>query len=178
VVKNGALQDRTGRPAISTLLIPRVPRDAGVERRDLFNTSLPRDDSQFANDMIGVFTGFYQRSMVDAVALTGLLLPDVLVFQIGNPNGLGTFVTSGTGQGGMFAGTVFGNGRRLRDDVTDIEINIVTNGLITTDNVPDDNGTRITDGNMGTTAAFPYIGPANLPLNGPGTGPNSTPPQP
>ena len=47
-----------------------------------------------------------------------------------------------------------------------------TNGAIPSDNVPDDNGTRITDGNVGTTAAFPYIGPPSLPLNGPGTGPN------
>lgn len=43
----------------------------------------------------------------------------------------------------------------------DIELALLTNGTpnpITTDNVADDNGSRITDGTNGTTAAFPYLG--------------------
>jgi hypothetical protein len=171
----GTQADRMGRPAINTALIPPVPRNssAQTERRNAFNAGHPRNDRRdFSGNMKTVFQTFYGRTPADATALTNLLLPDMILFQVGNPNGFGTFVTSGTGQGGFFAGTVLGNGRRLRDDVIDIELNIITNGGITTDNVPDDNGTRITDGNMGTTAAFPYIGAANLPLNGPGTGPN------
>ena len=171
----GTQVDRMGRPAINTALIPPVPRNVqpANERRNAFNAGHPRNDRRdFAGNMKTVLQTFYGRTAADATAVTNLLLPDMLVFQVGNPNGFGRFVTSGTGQGGVFAGTVLGNGRRLRDDVIDIELNVLTNGAITTDNVPDDNGTRITDGNMGTTAAFPYIGPANLPLNGPGTGPN------
>jgi streptogramin lyase len=175
LANDGPQVDRVGRPLIDTLLIPPVPRNDPTpgERRDDFAQGDPADDrANFKADVAGVLTDFYGRTLADANAIADLLLPDMLVYQIGNPNGFGTFVTSGTGQGGFFAGTVLGNGRRLRDDVFDTEINIFTNGAITTDNVPDDNGTRITDGNMGTTAAFPYIGPANLPLNGPGTGPN------
>jgi hypothetical protein len=60
-------------------------------------------------------------------------------------------------------GTLFGNGRRLRDDTTDVFMNIITNGAETTDNVADDNAMRITDGNAGTIAAFPYMGAPNVP---------------
>lgn len=173
--KNNVQVDRMGRPGINTALIPPLPRNVtpANERRNAFNAGLPRNDRRdFAANMQSVFQTFYGRTAADATALTNVLLPDLLIFQIGNPNGFGTFLTSGTGQGGFFAGTVLGNGRRLRDDVIDVELNVITNGAITSDNVPDDNGTRITDGNMGTTAAFPYIGAANLPLNGAGTGPN------
>ena len=44
---------------------------------------------------------------------------------------------------------------------------LLTNGKITTDNVDDDNGTRITDGAPGTTALFPYLGRPNNPPAGP-----------
>jgi hypothetical protein len=173
--KNGVQVDNMGRPAINTALIPPLPRNVmpANERRNAFNASLPRNHRRdFRADMVGVLQSFYGRTAADAGAIADLLLPDMVIFQVGNPNGFGTFLTSGTGQGGFFAGTVLGNGRRLRDDVIDFELSVLTNGGITTDNVPDDNGTRITDGNMGTVAAFPYVGPANLPLNGPGTGPN------
>jgi hypothetical protein len=89
-----------------------------------------------------------------AEAVANLLLPDVLKFQIGNPNGFGALVTQG-------ASLVVGNGRQLRDDTADTLLNFLTAGAIVTDNVSDDNGARITDGNAGTVAAFPYIGSAN-----------------
>src|SRR5207248_5155905 len=113
--------------------------------------------------MVSVLKGFYGRSDADANALASALLPDVLPFQIGNPAG---FTNEPTDK------TFKGNGRRLRDDVIDAELKLILNNPNATDNVDDDNGTKITDGNNGTVAAFPYIGPANLPLNGPGTGPN------
>jgi hypothetical protein len=169
---NGVQLDRMGRPAINTALIPPVPRGSSfpidgsvpnrVERRNAFNAGVPaRDRTNFKSDMVSVLQAFYGRTPADSNAISDLLLPDVLIFQIGNPNGFGTFVTSGTGQGSFFAGILLGNGRRLRDDVIDAEVTVLTNGAITTDNVADDNGTRITDGNSGTTAAFPYIGARN-----------------
>jgi hypothetical protein len=109
--------------------------------------------------MISVFKGFYGRDANTAQALTGLLLPDMVMFQVGNPNGFGTFIGPG--------GSILGNGRRLRDDVIDFELSVLTGGGITTDNVADDNGTRITDGQMGTVAAFPYIGAPNSPPGNP-----------
>jgi hypothetical protein len=92
------------------------------------------------------------------------------VFQVGNTSGYGAVVMDGTGA--PFPGSPLGNGRRLRDDTYDFSLNYISNTATPTDNVADDNGTKITDGNLGTVAAFPYIGAANLPLNGPGTGPN------
>jgi hypothetical protein len=162
-----------GRPAINTALIPPVPRNAVAnqgERRNLFNAGQPRNDVRdFKANMVGVLQNFFGRTPADANAITGLLLPDVIRFEIGNANGFGTFLASGT---------VLGNGRRLSDDVIDFEYTVLTNGAITTDNVGDDNGLRVTDGSvdpvsgMTRAIAFPYIGLPNMPLNGPGTGPN------
>lgn len=148
---NGQQIDRMGRPAVNTALIPPVPRGSnitnpGPDVRTAFNAGLPKNDLKaFGPYMLKVLsspTGLYKRTQNDAQGLVNFLLPDIL-----------TFDTSST------AG--FPNGRRLRDDVIDIELNLLTGGVITTDNVGDDNGTRITDGNMGTVAAFPYIGAAN-----------------
>ena len=43
----------------------------------------------------------------------------------------------------------------------------VSNGKVTTDNVDEDNGRRITDGTHGRPARFPYIGRPNTPPSGP-----------
>jgi len=62
--------------------------------------------------------------------------------------------------------------------VVDIMFNLLTNGAIPSDNVGDDNGLKVTDGSVDPVSgktraiAFPYAGLANLPFNGPGTGPN------
>lgn len=161
--------DRMGRPGINTALIPPVPRGAAFpiggtadrnrqERRNAFNAGHPRDDrTNFRDDMISVLTNFLGRTAGDAGAISDLLLPDILVYDITNTNGFGQFLT---GPGGE---TLLGNGRRLRDDVIDFELNVLTNGAVTTDNVDDDNGTRITN-------TFPYIGPRNAdPTGVPGT---------
>jgi hypothetical protein len=140
--------DRMGRPSISTALIPPVPRgssfpSAGPELRDAFNAGKPaRDVGKFSEPMIDVLTSFYGRTSADAATLTNFLLPDVLPYNPATASG-------------------FPNGRRLRDDVIDIELALLTNGALTTDNVGDDNGSRITDGGAATTAAFPYIGARN-----------------
>jgi hypothetical protein len=165
VLKKGIQVDRVGRPFTNLLLVPPLPRNADTkDLRKRFNRSQPQSDQRvFGPSGIEIFQNFFGRTGADATALTNILLPDILFFQIGNPNGLGTFV-SNPDQG---LGTVFGNGRRLRDDAFDILFNIYTNGAITSDNAPDDNAMRITDGNMGTTAAFPYLGPPNFFVTGP-----------
>jgi len=164
--RNGVQQDRTGRPAINTTLIPPVPRNnrARPERRNAFNLGSPRNDRRdFRSDMIFVLTNApYGRTVADATGLANFLLPDVMTFDTSV-----AFNPDPAGAGG------FPNGRRLRDDVIDIELNLLTNGAITTDNVADDNGDRITDGTRRPsgsvrTAAFPYLGAPNQPLNGPG----------
>jgi hypothetical protein len=173
---HGKQLDRMGRPAINTALIPPVPRGPNFpigatadlnrqERRNDFNAGRPAGDrADFTEDMVSVLRNFYGRTEADSRAISGLLLPDLVVFELGNSNGFGTFLTAG-------GNTYLGNGRRLRDDVIDVEVNVLTNGAITTDNVADDNGTKITDGNAGTVAAFPYIGARN-------TAPTPVPGQP
>ena len=166
VVVSGTQVDRIGRPLINKLLVPPIPRTpvnrTNPELRARFNRGRPAlDVAVFTEPISSVLQRFYGRTSSDATAISGLFLPDFMTFQLGNPNGFGTFVS---GSGGAF----LGNGRRLRDDVCDIQLMIFSNGAITTDNIADDNGTRITDGNMGTLAAFPYIGAANIP----GAGPN------
>ena len=162
--KAGAQLDRIGRPLVNTLLVPPVPRGPSIanpdpDRRDAFNAGNPSDDrDDFGEAMIGIYQDFFGRTFPDANALTNVFTPDVLAFQLGNPNGFGTFVTDGTGEP---SGTQLGNGRRLRDDTTDVLVNVHTNGFVTTDNVADDNGMRVTDGNVGTVAAFPYMGAPN-----------------
>ena len=111
------------------------------DRRDAFNVALPQNDrSAFRNDMIAVLIGtIYKRTNADASFLADALLPDGLMFQIGNPNGFGTTIGPGPGvfTGPFAGGQVLGNGRRLADDVVDIDINLLTSGVIPGDNVGD-----------------------------------------
>ena len=169
--RNGVQLDRTGRPAINTALIPPVPRNntSRGERRNAFNAGQPRNDKRdFRADMIAVLlAGPYSRPLngafpVSATSLADFLLPDILTFNTATP--FSQNAADGNG---------FPNGRRMRDDVIDIEFNLLTGGAITTDNVPDDNGDRLSDGTLrpdGTRrlVAFPYLGSPNLPLNSAG----------
>jgi hypothetical protein len=83
-------------------------------------------------------------------------------FESGNRGELDTLVSSP-------GGSVLENGRRLSDGVMDTLFNILTNGAISTDNLRDDNGLKITDGSVDPVSgqtraiAFPYIGIANNP---------------
>jgi hypothetical protein len=166
VTKNGVQVDRVGRPMTNLLLVPPLPRNADVtDLRKRLNRTQPTSDVRlFAAPAAEVLQDFFGRTEAAANEIANFFMPDVLFFQVGNPNGFGTFIA---GPPESELGTVFGNGRRLRDDVVDILLNIFTNGAIASDNVPDDNGTKITDGNMGTTAAFPYIGAVNQVPSGP-----------
>lgn len=182
----GTQVDRMGRPAINTALIPPVPRNRlpRGERRNAFNAGVPRNDKRdFNADMVFVLSdaqGIYKRTAADSAFLTKALLPDMLLLQLGNPGGFGTLIGPGPGlfTGPFAGGQVLGNGRRFSDDVIDTELNLLTNGAIPGDNVGDDNGLKVTDGSVDPVSgqtraiAFPYIGLANLPLNGPGSGPN------
>ncbi|HYV39419.1 MAG TPA: DUF4331 family protein [Gemmataceae bacterium] len=188
--KNGAQLSRMGRPLIEDALLPPQPRNnlSHGDRLSAFAASDPANDrlndpAGFRDDMISVLTnpqGLFKRSAADAGFLADALLPDLVMFQIGNPGGYGTLV-GGAGSPGIFGtgpfagGQVLGNGRQFRDDVVDIDFNLLTNGAIPSDNVGDDNGLRVTDGsidpisNTQRAIAFPYIGAANLPLYRPGT---------
>jgi hypothetical protein len=153
---NGVQNDRRGRPlTVELLLLPRPPGTGPYDPSAFVtNTQPSQDPSLFGTRARSVLTGFYRRDSGGADAVANFLLPDAMKFEVGNLNGYGTVVTQGSA-------LVLGNGRRLRDDTADSLLNFLTASGITTDNVPDDNGARITDGNAGTVAAFPYIGPPN-----------------
>ena len=118
----GEQVDRIGRPAINTVLI---------SDKDAFNAGQPVDDrANFGADVEAALTGL---GAADPAALTQVLLPDVLTVDFDQP-------------------TNFLNGRSLGDDVIDAELNLLTNGAVTTDCVdsPDDFRT-----------SFPYLGRRN-----------------
>ena len=141
---NGVIQqvDRMGRPAINTVVNSRfVLGDATTDVKKLYNSLQPKDDKALvplAVDALKKFSalGGEDNTYSDetATAIANLLLPDVV-----------TYDTSTPAEGPL-------NGRALTDDVIDIELAIVTNGAVTTDNVgPHDD----------YLATFPYLGVPN-----------------
>src|SRR5205823_2051753 len=124
----GGRMDREGKPFVNTGMIPKTPRNSSApERRDAFNLALLQNDvSAFKPDMITVLTGFYGRTNADATFLANAFLPDVLFFQIGNPNGFGTTIGPGNFPGPFPGSQSLGNGRRFADDVHDIMLNLLT----------------------------------------------------
>jgi hypothetical protein len=127
-VKGKKQIDRMGRPAINTALITSA-------HKDVFNSGHPREDkSSFAAEMTGILKAApFGRSDTDAAALTSFLLPDILTVDFGQPLG-------------------FPNGRQLSDDVIDVELGLLSNNVVTTDFVANDNVLRNT---------FPYLGTPN-----------------
>ncbi len=106
---DGVQIDRTGRPAINTVLIP-------SDRKDEFNATSPADDpALFGDDVRATITALSGDADFAAV-LTGILLPDVLTFDTANSAG-------------------FLNGRQLADDVIDAELDLLTQGALTGDGV-------------------------------------------
>lgn len=108
--------DLMGRPAINTVF------NHGNDK-NVFNITQP-DQQRTATIGSGMTflqsfeatLGSFGYSASQAAAIAGILLPDVLTFDASSSAG-------------------FLNGRRLQDDVIDIELNLVTNGTVTTDHV-------------------------------------------
>jgi hypothetical protein len=126
VTRQGRKQtDRMGRPAINTVLIPAAKKDA-------FNAAHPKDDVEdYTADAVATITAL--GNAAGAAQLAATLLPDVISFD--------TTSTAG-----------FLNGRRLEDDVIDAELNLLSNGAVTTDFVENDSVFG---------AGFPYLAPKN-----------------
>jgi hypothetical protein len=139
--------DRMGRPAIATVFIPNnpIPPDRVIDGKpslkNTFNQSEPvNDQANFRSEVVDTLTVLFSLNDGsdpnvgdDAAQIQGLanfLLPDILTIDTASPDG-------------------FPNGRRLADDVIDIELGLITEGLVTTDCVADDNT---------LLGAFPYLG--------------------
>jgi len=144
---NGEQVERMGRPAINTVFLPPNPFEASPPDpmlEDAFNFGEPADDqASFRDEVVDTLTLLYSLNNAtdpnpgdDAAtvqALADFLLPDILT------------VDTASGAG-------FPNGRRLADDVIDVELGLVTEGLITTDCVANDSS---------FSSSFPYLAPAN-----------------
>ncbi len=124
--------DRMGRPAINTVF------NKG-QNKVKFNRAEPRTDlSRFTDDFVKVLTSFsYSTAAATTIVTTSIvpgfpvgLLPDTLKYDYMSLDG-------------------FLNGRKLDDDVIDIELGLVSKGLVTTDMV----GTH-----TNLLSSFPYLG--------------------
>lgn len=118
---NGQQVDRMGRPAINTVFMPAALKDA-------FNQANAKDDQRVFRDAFTATARALGNSADRANTLADFLLPDIMSIDTSSPDG-------------------FPNGRRLADDVIDIELNLVSGGALTTDCVANDSTFRTT---------FPY----------------------
>ena len=105
--------ERMGRPAINTVF-----NHTDVDKEN-FNRDIPsRDRRDWSDNVVDTEVALGQ-SAAYGKTIAKLLLPDVLTYDTGD---LGSFVP------GL-------NGRAPADDVIDLELSVVSNGAITTDNV-------------------------------------------
>jgi hypothetical protein len=136
--------DRTGVPAVNVALVPFAAKDD-------YNAANTLDDAagRFAAGIVGTLTALgTNQTNIGTLASVAVARGDILRIDL-------TVANSGTG-GGNNAGAGFPNGRRIRDDVIDTELFIITNGVITTgDSV---NGNELTFGNT-----FPFLAPQHPP---------------
>ena len=129
--------DRMGRPAINTVFIPNNPlppdrvSDGKASKKTTFNHGDPSTDvANWTSEVVDTLVQGFGRSQADADALAAFLLPDILTVDVSKADG-------------------FPNGRRPADDVIDTELNLLSNGTITTDCVPSNDVTF--------PSTFPYL---------------------
>lgn len=176
---------RLGNPLINEVVIP-------LSRKDYWNASAPKDDSQFLGryrspELAALVNLLYpalpdapttNRDDLVAVLLTGVKLPDGSSFTFtGNKPAdllrlnMGVAPTAAVGAGnpfGVLAGDLAGfpNGRRLEDDVTDIELRAIAcgygdvlEGLLGLCNFSPNNqvGDGVNANELPFLASFPYV---------------------
>ena len=141
--------DREGIPAVNVALVPFAQKDA-------YNAAITRQDSrgEFAPGIVGTLTAL-GTSPANINALAGLAVTngDILRLDLSVAN-------QGSG-GGNNAGAGFPNGRRLRDDVIDTELFIITNGLVTA-------GDHVNANDVAFRNTFPFLAPSQQPREGSG----------
>lgn len=144
-IDTGTQIDRMGNPGINTALVGLTDSS----RKDAFNAGVPADDqANFGDEIEAVIDVYSDIADPGNVGFTSeqirnTLLPDTLNFDT------------------SVAATSFSTftGRALADDVIDFELDVLTDGFITTDGAPVDSP---------FLSVFPYLAPAN-PIPEPGT---------
>ena len=130
--------DRMGLPAINTVFIrPNRFFKPGGSFKNAFNFGHPYFDvDDWSEEVIDALVFGFGNTEEYAAAVASVVLPDMIPFD----------TTSAAG---------FLNGRRLADDVIDAELNIATNGHLTTDSInANDHAFRV---------VFPYLAVPNVP---------------
>jgi hypothetical protein len=129
--------DRMGRPAINTVFIPNNPlppdrvSDGKPSKKTTFNHGDPSTDvANWTGEVVDTLEQGFGRTPADANALASFLLPDILTVDVSSSAG-------------------FPNGRQPADDVIDTELNLLSNGAITTDCVPSND--------VAVPGTFPYL---------------------
>lgn len=108
--------DQMGRPAINTVFNHGNDKNVfNVTQPDQQRTATIGSGMTFLQSFEATLSSF-GYSAAQATGIADILLPDVLTFDYSSSAG-------------------FLNGRRLQDDVIDIELGLVTNGKVTTDGV-------------------------------------------
>jgi len=141
---NNRQMDRMGRPAILTVFIPPNPFEASPELENAYNATLPvNDQARWRSEVVDSLQLFFSlnNSSGDNPAddnakiqgLANFLLPDILTVDLSKA-------------------TSFPNGRALRDDVTDIELGLITENAIQTDCINNDSV---------FLSSMPYLGSPN-----------------
>jgi hypothetical protein len=177
---------RLGEPLINEAVIP-------LAKKDFWNRSDPADDGQFLKfyrspEVTRLENGLYpvlddasatNRDDLVAILLTGVKLPDGSAFTFTGSKpadllrlNMGIAPTAGVGHGnrlGVLEGDLAGfpNGRRLEDDIVDIELRAfaegygaVLNGLLGLPNRSPNNalGDGVDTNDMPLLDKFPYVG--------------------
>lgn len=141
--------DREGIPAVNVALIP-------FNRKNEYNASTTKDDAKgkFAKDIVATLKALGTNDAnINLLASVAVTHGDFLRVDASIPN-------SGPG-GGDNAGAGFPNGRRLKDDVIDTLLNIITNGAITA-------GDHVNANDVPFGDTFPFLAPSQQPRS-PGT---------
>jgi len=126
--------DRFGLPAINTAFV------ADAADRDVYNRSAPADDAQFLPVASGVIQARFGLDQMQADALADFALPDVQ--PLGDLSG-------------------FPNGRRLQDDVIDVELGLIF-GMFGPP-VPPLQSDGVDANDVAFGGAFPYLAAPNAP---------------
>ncbi len=137
--------DRTALPAINTVITPLMRTINGENlptpttatgipyNQDFFTVLNANNDVEFRPLAIQRIMGVFGRSLAEATDIAEFVLPDVMPFNTTDRSG-------------------FPNGRRLPDDVIDLELQLLTNNGLSGDRVPNDSTFQ---------RNFPYIGRPN-----------------
>jgi hypothetical protein len=142
--RGGAQVDRMGRPAIATVFIPNNPFETASSepsQKNTYNHAVPADDqADFRAEVVDTLTTLHSLNDMsgddpsdDAGKISGLadtLLPDILTYDTSDSQG-------------------FLNGRRLADDVIDAELNLITEGAVTSD--------CVSSNDRSFPGGFPYL---------------------